>query len=120
MNQYEVYRRVINKILNREMKKKFHYYDYVFFLNPIQYLKNRCDVSVYFVEEIISVNIKNTINEYQRDRLICDLKSCLNSITPYVEGGDYRKISRVKLKFNQRICSGIIQRYPSQIRQIHD
>lgn len=107
MNQYEGYRRVINKILNREMKKKFHYYDYVFFLNPIQYLKNRCDVSVYFVEEIISVNIKNTINEYQRDRLISDLKSCLNSITPYVEGGDYRKISRVKLKFNQRVVSGI-------------
>jgi hypothetical protein len=120
VNQYEVYRRVINKILNREMKKKFHYYDYVFFLNPIQYLKNRCDVSVYFIEEIISVNIKNTINEYQKDRLKSDLISCLNSITPYVEGSDYRKISRVKIKFNQRVCSGIIQRFPSQIQQIHD
>jgi hypothetical protein len=102
------------------MKKKFHYYDYVFFLNPIQYLKNRCDVSVYFIEEIISVNIKNTINEYQKDRLKSDLISCLNSITPYVEGSDYRKISRVKIKFNQRVCSGIIQRFPSQIQQIHD
>ena len=113
MNQYEVYRRVINKVLNREMKKKFHYYDYVFFLNPIQYLKNRCDVSVYFVEEIISVNIKTTINEYQKDRLISDLKSCLNSITPYVEGGDYRKISRVKIKFNQRCVSGIVPTHPN-------
>jgi hypothetical protein len=120
MNQYEVYRRVINKILNREMKKKFHYYDYVFFLNPIQYLKNRCDVSVFFVEEIISVNIKTTINEYQKDRLTYDLKSCLNSITPYVEGGDYKKISRVKIKFNQRVCSGIIPKFPNLKQQIHD
>jgi hypothetical protein len=120
MNQYEVYRRVINKMLNREMKKKFHYYDYVFFLNPIQYLKNRCDVSVYFVEEIISVNIKTTINEYQKDRLTSDLKSCLNSITPYVEGGDYRNISKVKLKFNQRVCSGIIPKSRNPELQIHD
>jgi hypothetical protein len=119
MNQYEVYRRVINKILNREMKKKF-YYEYVFYLNPIRYLKNRGDLSVYFVEEIVSVNIKTTINEYQRDRLISDLKSCLNSITPYVEGSDYRKISRVKIKFNQRLCSGIIPKFPNQKRQIHD
>ena len=120
MNQYEVYRRVINKILNREMKKKFHYYDYVFFLNPIQYLNNRCDVSVYYIEEIISINIKNTINEYQKDRLISDLKSCLNSITPFVEGNDYREISRVKIKINQRICSGIIPKFRNPELQIHD
>lgn len=101
-------------MMNREMKKTFNYYDYVFFLNPIQYLTNRELVSVFDVEEIVSVNIKNTINEHQKDRLISDLKSCLNSINPYVEGSDYRKISRVKIKFNQRICSGTIPKLPSQ------
>lgn len=120
MNQYEVYIKIINKLLNREMKRKFNYYDYVFFLNPIQYLTNRCDVSVYYIEEVISINIKNTINEYQKDRLILDLKSCLNSITPFIEGNEYREISKVKIKINQRVCSGIIPKYPNLKRQIHD
>lgn len=120
MNQYELYIKIINKLLNREMRRKFNYYDYVFFLNPIQYLTNRCDVSVYYIEEIISINIKNTINEYQKDRLISDLKSCLNSITPFVEGNDYREISRVKIKINQRICSGIIPKFRNPELQIHD
>ena len=120
MNQYEVYRRVINKIMNREMKKKYGYYDFVFYLNPIQYLTNREVVSVYSIEEIVSINLKKTITMYQKDRLISDLKSCLNSIIPFVEGGDYKRISRVKIKINQRVCSGIIPIYPNLKRQIHD
>ena len=117
MNQYEVYRRVINKLLNREMKKKFHYYDYVFYLNPIQYLNNRefhCDYSII---EIVSVNIKNTITMYQKDRLALDLKNCLNNITPYVEGISNRRISKVKIKMNQRVCSGIIDPIAPSRRQ---
>ncbi len=102
------------------MKKKFHYYDYVFFLNPIQYLTNRDVVSVFDVEEIVSVNIKNTINEYQKDRLISDLKCCLNSIIPFVEGGNYKRVSRVKIKINQRVCSGIIPKFHNLEQQIHD
>jgi hypothetical protein len=116
MNQYEVYRRVINKLLNREMKKKFNYYDYVFYLHPIQYLNNRkfhCD---YGIIEIVSVNIKNTITMYQKDKLTLDLKNCLNSITPYVEGGDYRRISKVDIKINQKVVSGIAPIFPSRLQ----
>ena len=120
MNQYEEYRRVINKLLNREMKKKYGYYEIVFYLNPIQYLINRQVVSVFGVEEIVSVNIKNTITMSQKDELISDLKQCLNSLTPYVEGGDYRHISSVKIKFNQRVCSETVPKYPNLKRHIHD
>ncbi len=119
MNQYEVYSRVINKLLNWEMKKKFNY-DLIFFLNPIQYLINRELKSNFNIEEIVSINIKQTINENQKDKLIKDLKSCLNSITPFVEGGNYRKITNVKIKINQRVCSGIIPKYPNLKLQIHD
>jgi hypothetical protein len=117
MKQYEVCRRIINKLLNGEMKRKFHYYDYVFYLNPIQYLTNREFQSDYGVIEIVSVNIKNTITMYQKDRLALDLKNCLNNIIPYVEGMSYMRISKVKIKMNQRVCSGIIDPIAPSRRQ---
>jgi hypothetical protein len=117
MNQYEVYRRVINKLLNREMKKKYGYYDFVFYLNPIQYLNNREFYSDYGITEIVSVNIKNTITMYQKDRLALDLKNCLNNIIPYVEGMSYMRISKVIIKTNQRVCSGIIDPIAPSRRQ---
>lgn len=110
MNQYEIYRRVINKLLNRELMNKYYYYDYVFYLNPIQYLLNREVGSNFGVVEIVSVNLKNTITISQRDKLSNDIKNCLNSINPYVEGVDYKQIRRVVIKSPQRICSGIILR----------
>lgn len=116
MNQYELYCRMINKLLNREMKKNYFYYDYVFFLNPIQYLNNR-EFGTYFkIQEIVSINIKNPINEYQKDKLINDLKVCLNSIVPFVEGGDYRVISNVKIKISQPIRSGTTPILPNRLQ----
>jgi hypothetical protein len=107
MNQYEIYYRVINKLLNGAMKKKYDYHGLVFYINPIQYITNREFSSVFGVKEIVSINLKKTINMYQKDKLILDLKNCLNSITPYVEGGDYRQISKVEIKINQKVVSGI-------------
>jgi len=106
-NNYEIYYRVINKLLNGAMKKKYDYYGLVFYLNPIQYITNREFYSVFGVKEIVSINLKKTINMYQKDKLILDLKNCLNSITPYVECGDYRRISKVEIKINQKVVSGI-------------
>jgi hypothetical protein len=120
MNQYEIYYRVINKLLNGAMKKKYDYHGLVFYINPIQYITNREFSSVFGVKEIVSINLKKTINMYQKDKLILDLKNCLNSITPYVEGGDYRRISKVEIKINQRICSGIVQKFPNPELQNHD
>lgn len=115
MNQYEIYYRVINKLLNREMKKKYFYYDYVFLLNPIQYINNREVGTYYRFQEIVSINIKSPINEYQKDKLIKDLKVCLNSIVPFVEGGDYRKISNVSIKISQPIRSGTTPIRPNRL-----
>jgi hypothetical protein len=88
------------------MKKNYFYYDYVFLLNPIQYINNREVGTYYRFQEIVSINIKSPINEYQKDKLIKDLKVCLNSIVPFVEGGDYKVISNVKIKISQPIRSG--------------
>ncbi len=107
MNQYEIYYRVINKLLNGAMKKKYDYHGLVFYINPIQYITNREFSSVFGVKEIVSINLKKTINMYQKDKLLLDLKNCLNSITPYVEGGDYRRILKVDIKITQRVVSGI-------------
>jgi hypothetical protein len=116
MNQYEIYYRAINKLLNGAMKKKYNYHGLVFYLNPIQYITNREFPSAFGVKEIVSINLKKTINMYQKDKLIVDLKNCLNSITPYVEGGDYRRISKVQIKINQKVVSGIIPIFPNHIQ----
>ena len=107
---------MINKLLNREMKRKFNYYDYVFFLNPIQYLNNREYETYFKIQELVSINIKSPINEYQKYKLINDLKVCLNLIVPFVEGGDYREISNVKIKISQPIRSGTTPILPNRLQ----
>jgi len=107
MNHYEVYRRVINKMMNREMKR-YGYYGYVFYLTPIQYLVNREVGSKYGIVEIVSVNIKQTITMSQRDKLSKDIKRCLNYINRFIEGNDFKKIYKVEIKSPHKVCSGII------------
>ena len=110
MNQKEIHRRVINKLLNHRMKKKYNY-DLVFYLNSIQYLLNReLKPDLQPLNEIVSVNLKSPIMMYQRDRLIDDLKECLNLFIPIVEGCSSRKINNVILKFKQPILSGTLIR----------
>ena len=70
----------------------------------------------YRFQEIVSINIKSPINEYQKDKLIKDLKVCLNSIVPFVEGGDYRKISNVSIKISQPIRSGTTAIFPNRLQ----
>jgi hypothetical protein len=101
MNQLETYRRVINKLLNFEMKRKYGYHDLIFYLNPIQYISNREFVSYYGFNEIVTIYFKNPKSKYRSDRLNKDVKNCLNHILPFVEGGGCKRISSVLLKINQ-------------------
>jgi len=105
MNQLEIYRRVINKLLNSEMKKKYGYNDLIFYLNPIQYISNREIVSFHGFKEIVTIYFKNPNSKYLSDTLSLDLKNCLNSIIPYVEGGGCKKVSSVLIKIINRFVS---------------
>lgn len=108
MNQNEIHRRVINKLLNQRMKKKYNY-EQVFYLNPVQYLLNReLNPNFHLLNEIVSVNLKSPITMSKRDRLVDDLIECLNLFIPLVEGCSNRKINNVILKFKQPIVSGIL------------
>jgi hypothetical protein len=110
MKQEDLYCRIINKLLNQLMKKKYNY-DFVFYLNPVQHLMNKkLNSDFYMIEEKVSINLKSSINMYQYDRLCKDLKECLNNILPYVECSDYRKINKVKLVIRQRVVSGTLPR----------
>ena len=101
MNQFETYRRVINKLLNSEMKRKYGYNDLIFYLNPLQYISNREIDSYYGFKEIVTIYFKNPNSKYRSDTLRSDLKNCLNNIIPYVEGGGCKKVSSVLIKINQ-------------------
>jgi hypothetical protein len=118
MNQQDLYCRIINKLLNHLMKKKYNY-DFVFYLNPVQHLMNKkLNSDFYMIEEIVSINLKYSINMYQYDRLCKDLKECLNMILPYVECSDYRKINKVKLVIRQQVVSGILHQIsPKNLQQ---
>jgi hypothetical protein len=119
MNQQDLYCRVINKLLNQLMKKKYNY-DLVYFLNPVQHLLNRdLNSDFYSIDEIVSVNIKSSIRMYEYDKLTNQIKDCLNLIIPMVEGSDYRKINKVKLKIKSPIVSGTLplRTIPNLIQQ---
>jgi hypothetical protein len=108
MNQNEIYYRVLNKLLNLRMKKKYNY-QLVFLLNPIQYLHNKeLNTDYYMIDEIVSVNLKSPITMARYDRLSDDLRECLNDISPIVEGINYKKINKVILKIKQPILSGTL------------
>jgi hypothetical protein len=90
------------------MKKKYNY-DLVFYLNSIQYLLNReLNPDFHILNEIVSVNIKFPITMSQRDRIIDDLKECLNLFFSLVEGDSNRKIDNIILKFKQPVVSGTL------------
>lgn len=117
MNQQDLYCRIINKLLNQLMKKKYNY-DLVYFLNPIQHLINiELNSDYYSIEEIVSVNIKSSIRMYEYDKLTYQIKDCLNLIIPMVEGSNYRKINEVKLKINSPIVSGTLPRTIPNLKQ---
>jgi len=117
MNQQDLYCRVINKLLNQLMKKKYNY-DFVYFLNPVQHLLNRdLNSDFYSIDEIVSVNIKSSIRMYEYDKLTNQIKDCLNLIIPLVEGSDYRKINKVKLKIKSPIVSGTLHRTIPNLKQ---
>jgi hypothetical protein len=107
MNEKELKYRVVNKLLNRVMKKK--YGDFVFYLVPVNYLMNN-EMNCDYISrtEIISVNIKTPINMILRDRLELEIKHHLNTIISVVEGNSKLKVDRVKLKFNQPVLSGTL------------
>lgn len=108
MNQNATYCRVINKLLNRTMRVKYNY-DYVFYLNPVQYLMNRELISDYYlVNEFVSINIKNNIKMFEFDKLSKDLKECLNYLLPMVEGSDFRRVNKVIVKVKMPVVSGTL------------
>jgi hypothetical protein len=62
----------------------------------------------YFVNEVVSINIKNNINMFEYDKLSKDLKKCLNDLLPMVEGSDYRRVNKVFVKVKRPIVSGTL------------
>jgi hypothetical protein len=108
MNKHEIHRRVINKLLNQRMKKKYNYY-LAFYLNPLQYLLNKeLNPDFHILNEIVSVNLKSPITMTKYDRLSNDLIECLNYILPLVEGMECKKINNVILKIKLPIVSGTL------------
>ena len=108
MNQNEIHIRVINKLLNLMMKKRYKY-QFVFLLNPIQHLLNKeLNTDYYMIDEIVSVNLKSPISMASYDRLCNDLRDCMNYILPMVEGMDCKKINRVILKLKHPVVSGTL------------
>lgn len=108
MIQIEIYWRVVNKLLNRNMKVKYNY-DNVFYLNPVQYIMNRdLKSNCYLINEIVSVNLYDNIKMYEIDKLRNDLKECLNYLLPMVEGSDFRPVNRVEIKVKKPIVSGTL------------
>jgi hypothetical protein len=90
------------------MKVKYNY-DYVFFLNPVQYLMNRELKSNYYsVNEIVSINIKNNVKMFEFDKLNKDLRECLNYLLPMVEGSDFRRVNKVIVKVKRPVVSGTL------------
>lgn len=88
MNQQDLYCRVINKLLNQLMKKKYNY-DKVFYLNPVQHLQNKnLDYNFHSIEELVSVNIKTPISSVEYECISNDLKDCLNLLLPMIEGSN--------------------------------
>ena len=56
MNQQDLYCRLINKLLNQFMRKKYNY-DFVFYLNPVQHLINlELNSDYYSIEEITNIS----------------------------------------------------------------
>ena len=107
MNDKELKYRVVNKLLNKVMKKK--YGDFLFYLLPVNYLiNNEMNCDYISRTEIILVNIKTPINMILKDKLELELKHHLNIIISVVEGNSKLKIDKVKLKFNQPVLSGTL------------
>jgi hypothetical protein len=62
----------------------------------------------YFVNEVVSINIKNNIKMFEYDKLSKDLKDCLNYLLPMVEGSDFRPVNKVIVKVNRPVVSGTL------------
>jgi len=108
MKDLEIHWRVVNKLLNRTMRVKYNY-DFVFYLNPVQYIMNRELISEYYlVNEIISINIKNNVKMFEFDKLSKDLRECLNYLLPMIEGSDFRPVNKVIVKVKRPVVSGIL------------
>ncbi|WP_297511717.1 hypothetical protein [Flavobacterium sp.] len=117
MKEQDLYCRIINKLLNQLMKKKYNY-DFVFYLHPVQHLLNReLNSDFYSIDEIVSVNIKTSIRMFEYDILTNEIKDCLNLIIPMVEGSEYREINKVKLKIKSPIVSGTLVRTIPTMKQ---
>ena len=60
------------------------------------------------IDEIVSVNLKSPISMASYDRLSNDLRDCLNTILPMVEGSDFRRINKVIVKVKRPLVSGTL------------
>ncbi|WP_396149432.1 hypothetical protein [Flavobacterium sp.] len=108
MRNIDIHWKVVNKLLNRTMKVEYNY-DYVFYLNPVQYIMNRELISDYYiVNEVVSINIKNNIKMFEFDKLSKDLRECLNYLLPMIEGSDFRRVNKVIVKVKRPVVSGTL------------
>jgi hypothetical protein len=107
MNDKELKYRVINKLLNRVMKKKYE--EFVFYLIPVNYLMNNELNNEYtFRTEVVSVKVKKPVNMILNNMLEMEIKHYLNNIISVVEGNRIVKVDKVKIKYNQPLVSGIL------------
>jgi hypothetical protein len=107
MNDKELKYLVVNKLLNKVMKKKYE--EFVFYLTPFNYLiNNEVNNEYTFRTEVVSVKVKKPVNMILNDRLEMEIKHNLNNIISVVEGNTRLKVDKVKIKYNQPLVSGIL------------
>lgn len=102
--------RIINKLLNKLMKKRG--FNYTFMFHPIQYetLKTTNKIR-YFNVEIVSVYDRVSLRQNECDKMCKELKKCLEMIIQTVDCNLNYRVNVVKLKTKHRIVSGSLLSY---------
>lgn len=90
--------RVCNRLLNRVMKNDYDY-DFLFRIDPINYIDNRNKFlprKFHSIEQV-SIKFRNKSNKLQIDKTKEELIKTINQLLKLIEGRDYRKILLLKV-----------------------
>lgn len=99
MNDYEYEITMLNKLLNRIMKKDFKEF-LAARINPLQYIANRENCNIY-CPKVLEVNIKLKNSPTITEKLIIrnELLKLLNILISFVGAYSYAPIDDIKLRF---------------------
>ena len=101
MNDFSLNVRVVNRILNKIMKRDYGY-NYFFRINPIIYTTNRVLIpKKIHLSEMVYVKLNGSISFEEREKIRRELKMIINLLFTLIEGLEYRPILDIKLKIIQ-------------------